>query len=392
MSLQIADPVGAPEEAVSRRYAAAARAREEALCCPVTYSGQYLAAIPQEILERDYGCGDPSPHVRPGETVLDLGSGGGKLCYILAQVVGSEGKVIGVDCNTEMLELARKYRQSVADRLGFANVDFRYGMIQDLQLDLDLVERELQRQPVDGARRWLELRSLEERLRREQPLIASGSVDCVVSNCVLNLVRTADRQQLFAEIFRVLREGGRAAISDIVADEDVPEHLQRNPELWSGCVSGAYREDLFLEAFRAAGFRGIEIASRDETPWRTVEGIEFRSVTVVARKPPQGSSRDLNQAVIYRGPFREVEDDEGRVFPRGVRIAVSDVTSQLLQQPPYAGQFLPIEPREPVAAEGAPVFDERRQRVRDPRETKGETYQLTIADGGACCGPDQSCC
>jgi arsenite methyltransferase len=99
-------------------------------------------------------------------------------------------------------------------------------------------------------------------------MIPDESIDCVVSNCVLNLVRPEDRRQLFLEVFRVLKLGGRAAISDIVADEDVPERLQNDPELWSGCISGAFREDRFLHAFEEAGFYGIEIVARQSEPWR----------------------------------------------------------------------------------------------------------------------------
>ena len=91
------------ESAVRQRYGAAAQEREAALCCPVEYDPQFLKVIPDEIIERDYGCGDPSRFVREGETVLDLGSGGGKICYIAAQIVGKSGTVIGVDANTEML-------------------------------------------------------------------------------------------------------------------------------------------------------------------------------------------------------------------------------------------------------------------------------------------------
>ena len=95
------------ERAVGDRYAAAANERETALCCPIDYDPRYLKAIPEEVLERDYGCGDPSRYVRPGDTVLDLGSGGGKICFIAAQIAGKEGRVIGVDMNDEMLGLAR---------------------------------------------------------------------------------------------------------------------------------------------------------------------------------------------------------------------------------------------------------------------------------------------
>jgi arsenite methyltransferase len=272
------------ESAVQHRYSAAAGACETALCCPVEYDANFLAVIPPEILERDYGCGDPSPYVHSGDTVLDLGSGAGKLCYILSQLVGPEGRVIGVDCNYEMLNLARRFRQTVADRIGYANVEFRCGLIQDLALNLDRLSQELERQPVRNARDWLALRSLEDRLRRDEPLVAGGLVDCVVSNCVLNLVRQQDRRQLFAEIFRVLKVGGRAAISDIVADQVVPEHLQRDPELWSGCISGAFLEDEFLQVFADAGFHGMTVVKRQNDPWRVVEGIEFRSITVLGFK------------------------------------------------------------------------------------------------------------
>jgi ubiquinone/menaquinone biosynthesis C-methylase UbiE len=275
-----------PEAAVAQRYAAAAMVVEPALCCPVSYPVHYLDAIPEEVLAKDYGCGDPTPYVQPAETVLDLGAGAGKLAFILAQVVGPEGRVIGIDCNCEMLALARKHATGVAGRLGFANVEFRNGLIQDLLLDLDQLAAELAARPVRTVEDWLALRAAEDRLRRERPLVPDESVDCVVSNCVLNLVRPQDRRQLFEELVRVLRPGGRAAISDIVANHDVPEALQNDPELWSGCVSGAYREDRFLQAFEDAGFRDVQLAKREVEPWRTVERIEFRSVTVLAQKGP----------------------------------------------------------------------------------------------------------
>ena len=379
------------EAFVRQRYSAAARAKEDALCCPVSYSREYLDVIPEEILERDYGCGDPTPCVRSGDTVLDLGSGGGKACYILSQVVGPKGQVIGVDCNREMLTLARQYRDQVADQLGHSNVDFRCGLIQDLALDLELLASEAAGLKLGDPQDWRARRQLEQRLRHEQPMGADDSVDCVVSNCVLNLVRPEDRRQLFGEIFRVLRLGGRVAVSDIVSDEDVPEHLQDDPELWSGCVSGAFREDRFLKALEDAGFYGSQIAARQPEPWRTVEGIEFRSMTVVARKGKQGPCLERNQAVIYRGPFKTVEDDDDHVYYRGERMAVCDKTFRLLQKEPYAGRFEFIEPRDAVPLEMASRFDCSRPKHRDPRETKGQEYDVTTEsvgvcmDGGNCC-------
>lgn len=339
------------ESSVRERYAAAAERVEPALCCPVEYAANYLSVIPTEIIERDYGCGDPTRFVRAGDVVVDLGSGAGKLCYMMSQIVGPKGRVIGVDCNREMLALARRCQATVAERIGFANVEFRFGLIQDLKLDLDRLGDELTQRPIRDAGDWLELRAAEDRLRHERPMIADDSVDCVVSNCVLNLVRPQDRIQLFDEIYRVLKPGGRAAISDIVSDEDVPERLRNDPTLWSGCISGAFREDLFLHAFADAGFHGIQIAARASAPWRTAEGIEFRSVTVIAYKGKEGPGLERNQALIYRGPFKTVEDDDGHLFVRGERMAVCDKAFRLLQREPYEGQFEPVEPREEVPLE-----------------------------------------
>ncbi|HUT93909.1 MAG TPA: methyltransferase domain-containing protein [Thermoguttaceae bacterium] len=380
------------EASVRTRYSAAASEKEASLCCPVRYAEDYLRVIPEEILERDYGCGDPTPYVREGETVLDLGSGGGKVCYILSQVVGPRGRIIGVDCNRDMIGLARRHRETVAGRLGLANVEFRYGIIQDLALDLELLARETRGLRIDSPQDWLDLRQVEQRLRLERPMVPDESIDCVVSNCVLNLVRPEDRRQLFVEIFRVLRLGGRVAISDIVSDEDVPERLQQDPELWSGCISGAFREDRFLAAFEEAGFYGIRIAARQAEPWRTVEGIEFRSLTVVAHKGKQGPCLERNQAVIYRGPFKKVEDDDSHVYCRGQRMAVCDKTFRLLQKEPYAGQFELVEPREAVTAEKAARFDCSRPKHRHPRETKGQDYDITTEGPGTCTDSGGNCC
>jgi len=121
------------EQIVQERYAVGARQAESALCCPVIYDPRYLAVLPQEIIEKDYGCGDPSQYLRVGESVLDLGSGAGKICYIAAQIVGPRGRVIGVDITPDMLALAEKYRKQIGEHLGFHNVKFRRGKIQDLR-------------------------------------------------------------------------------------------------------------------------------------------------------------------------------------------------------------------------------------------------------------------
>ena len=124
-------------------------------------------------------------------------------------------------------------------------------------------------------------------------MIADDSIDVVISNCVRNLVETRDRYQMFAEIFRVLRRGGRAVISDIVSDGTVPQHLQDDATLWSGCISGAFEEHAFAAAFTDAGFVSVEILVRQNDPWQTVEGIEFRSMTIRAWKHYKSQTPDI---------------------------------------------------------------------------------------------------
>lgn len=380
------------DHAVRTRYSQAAQVREAALCCPVSYDPSLLAAIPDEVIDRDYGCGDPSRHVRQGETVLDLGSGSGKICFIASQVVGPAGRVIGVDQNDDMLALARRNAPVVAERVGHANVEFRKGRIQDLALDWERLDQHLASHPVTDAHGVERLQAEMARLRRLEPLVTSESVDVVVSNCVLNLVDPADKARLFAEIFRVLRRGGRAVISDIVSDENVPARLQADPDLWSGCISGAMREDTFLKAFEDAGFHGITLASRGAEPWRTVEGLEFRSVTVVAYKGKQGPCYDHKQAVIYRGPFREVVDDDGHRLRRGVRTAVCHKTFDILTSDAYAGACEPVEPRVAVAPEEAVPFPcAAGAVVRDPRETKGADYRVTTDAAPSACSAEGCC-
>lgn len=270
--------------AVGERYAAGAQAVEAELCCPVSYDDQYLKVLPAEILERDYGCGDPSQFLLEGETVLDLGSGGGKICYIASQVVGKEGKVIGVDMTPDMLDLARRYREEVAHNIGWDNVHFYRGRIEDLELDYDRLDQWLRSNPVTDVASYESMEAERERLCRDEPMVASDSIDVVVSNCVLNLVAPELKVQLFDEIFRVVKEGGRAVISDIVSDQEVPIAMQQDPELWSGCISGAFEDNAFAQAFRDAGFTDVEVLVRQEEPWRVVDGIDFRSVTVAAYK------------------------------------------------------------------------------------------------------------
>lgn len=371
-------------KSVLDRYSAASVAPEASLCCAVNYDKSLLQILPQEIIEKDYGCGDPSRYVREGDVVLDLGSGGGKICYMAAQLAGPSGRVIGVDMNDDMLALARRHQADMAEKLGGDRVEFHKGKIEDLALSLESAEGYIAEHPIRDTAELLRFEAWARQERVERPMIADNSVSLVVSNCVLNLVAKPQRDQLISEIFRVLKPGGRVAISDIVSDEYVPEDLQKDPALWSGCISGAFQEEEFLKVFAEVGFAAVAYDKWDSAPWQVVEGIEFRSVTLTAVKPAGTGYIDRGHAVIYKGPFSSVRDDEGHEFPRGARMAVCERTFDFLTTGPLKDQFVGIAPE--TLAEPrvycSPVG------IRRPAgETKGgvHTGNATGSAGESCC-------
>ena len=186
------------------------------------YSAQELADLPESVTDAAMGCGNPTAiaELQPGEVVLDLGSGGGIDCFLAARQVGPQGRVIGLDMTPEMIKLARRN----AKKVGATNVEFRYGEMEDMPLP-------------------------------------DESVDVIISNCVINL--SPDKDKVFSEAYRVLRPGGRLAISDIVTYGPLPEVVRSSLEAWAGCVAGALDETVYLDKMRQAGFTQIEVTARN---------------------------------------------------------------------------------------------------------------------------------
>jgi arsenite methyltransferase len=223
------------------------------------YSVQELADLPDSVTDMAMGCGNPTAiaELKPGEVVLDLGSGGGIDCFLAARQVGPQGRVIGLDMTPEMIHLARQN----AKKVGATNVEFRYGEMEDLPLP-------------------------------------DESVDVIISNCVINL--SPDKDKVFSEAYRVLRLGGRLAVSDIVTHGPLPEVVRSNLEAWAGCVAGALDEAVYLDKMRRAGFTEVEVTARNfaETEqWAELDEVpepvqyldemkgKVASIKVVARKP-----------------------------------------------------------------------------------------------------------
>ncbi len=232
---------------------------------PVLYGETAIADLPESVTGISLGCGDPTAiaNLQPGETVLDLGSGGGIDCFLAAKAVGPTGQVIGVDMTDSMLALANKNRA----KLGVTNVEFRKGEIEDM--------------PVE-----------------------SDSVDVIISNCVINL--SPDKEAVFREALRVLKPGGRFSVSDMVTEGTFPEQLRQNVNAWSGCITGALDINDYLEKLLDAGFAEVSVESRKsyglenldsldpasrevltkDVDWAAVpEDVRLYSARIVARKP-----------------------------------------------------------------------------------------------------------
>ncbi|MBI5824863.1 MAG: arsenite methyltransferase [Chloroflexi bacterium] len=211
-------------ETVREHYAE--RIKKSASCCGDSccspenslYPVDLLTTVPSDVASTSYGCGDPITlaSLKPGQIVLDLGSGAGLDCLLAAQKVGPEGRVIGVDMTPEMIERA----QANAKRVNAANVEFRQGYLEDL--------------PVD-----------------------SNTVDVIISNCVINL--SPDKEKVFNEAFRTLAPGGKLAVSDIVTDGELPEPVRKSLSAWAGCVAGSVEAKEYIGMMESVGFTDISI-------------------------------------------------------------------------------------------------------------------------------------
>ena len=212
-------------ETVREHYAE--RIKNSASCCGPSdccspqsslYPAELLTTVPSDVASTSYGCGDPITlaSLQPGQTVLDLGSGAGLDCFFAAKKIGDTGRVIGVDMTPEMIERAT----ASAKRLNIHNVEFRQGYLEDL--------------PVDA-----------------------NTVDVIISNCVINL--SPDKAKVFGEAFRVLKPGGKLAVSDIVTDGPLPEAIKQSLSAWAGCVAGAVEAKDYIGMMEAVGFTNVTV-------------------------------------------------------------------------------------------------------------------------------------
>jgi len=209
-------------------------------CCDIGYSIEEIRDLPFDISEFSLGCGNPVAlaGIRKGETVLDIGSGGGLDVFLASKKVGTEGKVIGIDMTEQMVEKARQN----ARKGNYNNVEFKLGEAEDIP-------------------------------------VKDNSVDLVMSNCVINLV--PDKERAYKEIYRILKPGGRFVISDLVTEKELDESIRNNPEKLVACVGGALTEKEYIGAIKKAGFKNVRILKKSSM---VVNGVKVLSETIKGEK------------------------------------------------------------------------------------------------------------
>jgi len=287
-------------------------------CCSIDAMPRYLkallAGLHPEVLERFYGCGSPLPPALAGKTVLDLGCGTGRDCYLLSKLVGPTGRVIGVDMTPEQLEVAVRHRDWHTERFGFSNVEFLHGHIENLH--------------TVG--------------------IADNSIDVVVSNCVINL--SPEKPQVLAEIFRVLKPGGELYFSDVFADRRIPAGLRQDPVLLGECLGGAlYWEDFrrILQDLGCPDVRKVKqnvISIDDPDVFAKIGMVKFDSVTVRAFKMPlEDRCEDFGQVAVYLGTIDQhphsFDLDDHHHFETGRPLRVCGNTADMLALSRYGDHF-----------------------------------------------------
>ena len=319
------------------------------------YAREIMEQLPQEVLDRFYGCGSPLPLALDGCTVLDLGCGCGRDVFVLSKLVGETGRVIGVDMNEDQLSVARKYQDKVAKTFGYAksNVQFIQGYIEDLA-------------------------SLG---------IKDESVDVVVSNCVINL--SPFKEQVFAEIWRVLKGGGELYFSDVFASRRIPQSLQENPLLRGECISGAMYIEDFRRLMRKTGWEDFRYMSTTKSSINNAEvaslfdGFAFYSRTVRAFKLPEyleDICEQYGQKATYLGGIANAEEafdlDDHHHFVKGEALDVCGNSCAMVQNTRF-GKYFKIEGDRCVHY--------------GPFEGCGNAG-LPAADDSACCSSGGCCC
>ncbi len=310
-------------ESVQNYYGQVLKSNEDlktSACCTLDAIPQYLrpllADIHPEVVARYYGCGTPLPTALEGTTVLDLGCGTGRDCYLLSRLVGETGKVIGIDMTEEQLAVAKCHSDWHAQRYGYAqsNVEFKQGYMEDLA--------------TAG--------------------IADNSIDLVVSNCVINL--SPDKKQVLSEILRVLKPGGEIYFSDVYSDRRIPQALKTEPVLLGECLGGALYWEDFRRIMHDLGCPDVRIVKQmpieieDAEVDAKIGMVKFKSITIRAFKTPlEDRCEDFGQLAIYKGTIPEhphaFDLDDHHHFETAKPLRVCGNTYDMLAMGRYAKYF-----------------------------------------------------
>lgn len=319
-----------------------------------------------------------------GRAVVVLGGGSGELGQALARQWGPGGSVLLVEEDGERLKRGTESLRPLAGE-GWSFIE---GPVDDLRTHpAELAER-LTQAPATDLASYRRLQEALERQRQERPLVPDASRDTVLIDGLAGPLTAARLRSMAQESFRVLHRGGSLIVCGLLLDEPLPSPAD-------GALQGLPLEKEAADLLTDAGFHGIAYLWRSELPWKISGGVEARAFVLQAFKGKQGPCFDHGHAVIYKGPWREVLDDDGHRYVRGERAAVCKKTFELLNRAPYQGQFIGLRPYVLIPEEQAPLFDCNTPAVREPAITKGTRSVLDAREKVSAAAADcsgEGCC
>jgi len=316
---------------VNEFYSGAAQKTNMDIMNPVCLPDQLIRHIPKEFQKRSYGCGSPvvDAKIKPGDRVVDLGSGTGVECFVAAKLVGPKGSVIGIDILAPKLKISTQGSEAVSENLGYKNLDFKKGRLEQL--------------PMNDA-----------------------DADVIMSNCVLNL--SSNKRSTFAEIFRILRPGGKLVVSDVVCQTEPGASIRNDQALQGQCIGGAMTQYDLMGLLGETGF--VAIKTLKLFPYRTVNRHPFFSMTFQARKPKESEK----VKALYRGPFPFVVTAGGKILQAGVpteihRSQIMDTVEDVFELDEH-GAVKNVEMENSCSCSSAPEIapppDKRGEEIRRP--------------------------
>jgi arsenite methyltransferase len=327
----------------------------------------------------------PAHAISPGDSVVVIGCDDINILKNVANAATTKGSILVLE--PDNLDTLKSQALELEKDLGFNNWRFEQSTLDDLSTNQSFASQLLQERPIHSLQDHQNFVINIEAQCSEKPLVSDNSADVVLLNLAVNRLSISSVKKLLNQAFRVLRRGGKLIVLLLLTDEPLTAEIP--PILNHQDLSFIPLETEVMKLLEEAGYYGMQYLQRSSLPLRVVAGAEIHLFCVEAFKGKQGICLDRGHAVIYRGPWQAVSDDDGHRYVRGERVAVCEKTYEILKRSPYCDEFMTVPCYLEVPVDQAPLFDCNTPSLRDPQISKG---QKTVFDQNSCCNPASSSC